>query len=172
MKAFSVSHPKPLLFSESREGLGGLSPVRLIGGDIKCNLCTSRCTGSEGKSPGAAGRAAGLQSGPSGGSCHEQQKQRLWGVGQCQTFSPESWRRSRSHELTSGDSGSVAAMNQGKALPQSRPSGLGPTVCNSRWASPTALRSQRAGPSHWISFCYRTRGAVRTGLSVLKTDSG
>lgn len=50
------------------------------------------------------------------------------GVGQCQIFSPESWRGSRSHKLTSGDSGSVAAMNQGKDLPRSRPSGLGPTV--------------------------------------------
>lgn len=90
IKAFSVSHPKPLLFSQSQEGFGRLYPVRLIEGDVKCSFSSGGCNGWKGKTAGAGIRRAGLQSGQSGGFKSGTTEAGAAGVRKCQIFSLES----------------------------------------------------------------------------------
>ena len=66
--------------------MGELGPVRLTEGDIKFNLSSSRCDGSKGKTTGAGIRELGSGLARVEASCHEQQKQRLQGLGYIRSF--------------------------------------------------------------------------------------
>lgn len=172
IKAFSVSHPKPLLFSQSQEGFGRLYPVRLIEGDIKCSLSSSRCNGWKGKTPGVGIRRAGLRSGQSGGFKSGTTEAKAAGVRQCQIFSLESWMRASGHVLTSNGSGSSNGFELGEGPSPVKSIKAGPDCLTSCWVPFTMLHSQRAVPWNWAFLCYETRWEMHPQPCVLKTDSG
>lgn len=108
--------------------MGGLDPIRLMKSDIKCNLSSSHCTGSKGKTTGAGVRELGSSLARVEALCHEQQKQRLQGLGNGRFFSLESWTGSSSHDLTGNGSGSSSGYTSGEGFSQLSPSQLGDTV--------------------------------------------